>query len=204
MKTLFITFVVLGLLTAQTFGQTSRIRQRASALTSPTNNAQQGIDTPPTPPSASATAPRPATPAAPVVPLTATPQQKSTAKLKADLANVRAKGEATPALKQQFAKDLLAAARGSAKPSAYSTEKFTDVLLTRIADKNVSAAGDAKLVQSLVLAVNSFGLSSTRTQEIVADLQTALKSAGMAEDDVAAVSGEFKTLALEVQTADVK
>jgi flagellar motor protein MotB len=204
MRTILITFAVLGLLTAQASGQTARIRQRASALANPTNNVQQATNTPPSPPSTSATASRPATPAAPAVPLTPTTQQKSAAKLKADLAAVRAKGEATPALKQQFAKDLLAAARGTAKPSAYSTDRFSDVLLTRIADKSVSAGGDAKLIQSMVLAVNSFGLSSTRTQEIVNDLQSALKTAGMADDNVTAVGNEFKTLALEVQTFDVK
>ena len=204
MRTLFITFIVFGLLTAQAFGQAAdRTRQRARSAGNRNTAADKAVEgeSPQTP--ATNKPPAAATPAGPVK-ATATTQQQNTTKLKADLAAVRAKGQATPELKQQFAKDLLAAARGSAKPSAYSVDKFTDVLLTAAASKSLSATGDARLIQNLLIAVNSFGLSATRMQEIVNDVQTTLKTAGLTEDNATAISNEFKTLALEVQTADVK
>jgi chorismate mutase len=202
MRTLFIAFIVFSLLTAQAFGQAERIRQRARAVANQTN-AQQNVDAPssqasPTnkPPAAA-----PATPAAPLKPTT---QQQANAKLKVDLAAVRAKGQATPDLKQRFTRDLMAAARGTAKPSAYSVDKFADMLLAAAASKNLSSTNDARLVQDMIIAANSFGLSATRMQEIINDLQSALKTAGLADDSAAAIANEFKTLALEVQTADVK
>jgi len=203
MNKLWVIVMVLGLLAGPAFGQAERSRQRARSVSNPTNSVDGTLSS--TSSTNKSTNKSTATgTAASATPVTATTQQKSAAKLKDDLTATRAKGQATPELRQRFAKDLMAAARGSAKPSAYSVDKFTEVLLTSAANKSVSSAADARLVHNMVLIMNSFGISATRTQEIVSDLQSALKTAGVAEDNATAIANEFKTLALEVQTADVK
>lgn len=201
MNKLWVIVMVLGLLAGPAFGQAERSRQRARSVSNPTNSVDGTLSSTS---STNKSTNKSTGTAASATPVTATTQQKSAAKLKDDLTATRAKGQATPELRQRFAKDLMAAARGSAKPSAYSVDKFTEVLLTSAANKSVSSAADARLVHNMVLIMNSFGISATRTQEIVSDLQSALKTAGVAEDNATAIANEFKTLALEVQTADVK
>jgi hypothetical protein len=181
----------------------------------------------------------------------------------------------TPELKKEFVADLLAAARGTAKPSPASVERLADDLLGAIAVQNIAAsskaktvlttnavktvlatnavktattnaaknvpatnvvkavpatgdaktapatnavkiapvtsdanpalaANDTKIVDNLVVAVNSVGLSAARLQEIANDLQSALTTEGVALDTAAIVADDLKALVAEVQEAASK
>lgn len=202
MKTLCAALVVFSVVTGQAFAQAEfAVKQRAKQLSNE-NNARQGVA--PSSASPQSKAPSPSSTAETTAPLTAPPQQQSAAMLKADLAAVRAKGQATPELKQQFVKDLFAAVRGSAQPSSSALNKLADSLLTAVATKGFSPTNDTRLVQNIIVALNSAGLSSTRTQEIADEFQASMEKAGVPSGDANATANDLKAIATEVQKGAAK
>ncbi len=201
MKAVFIALAVLGLGAGQVFAQAEvAVKQRAKKL-SDDNNAQQGVKPPP------AATPRHDTTATTTQSgsaLTPPPQQQTATMLKADLAAVRAKGQTTPELKQEFVKHLSVAVRGSAQPSSLALDKFADSLLAAIATKDVSSTNDARLVQNVIVTLNSAGLSSRRTQEIADEVQAALMAAGVPSDAASTAASDLKNIGTEVQSNALK
>ena len=191
MKRSLFTLLMLNLCVTAVLAQAEIVKQRAKGVAN--------VNNPPAGNSSAApvtSAPRPAP--------TATPpnvQQQRVTKLKADLAGIHQAGKVSPEAKQEFTKDLLALAQGATRPSASSLSALADSLLPAIADQKVSRAIDDRLVQKLVVLINSRGLSSTRTQEIADEAQTALTSAGVSAEDAAKISSALQAIATDVQQA---
>ena len=209
MKTL-VAVLLLALLTAgSASAQYARIKQKARELPDKINErhnaAENGAPPPGLPPKPGVA--QPAAPAAappPAAPIKPSTQQQAATKLKADIAEVRAKGEATAELKKQFAQDLSAAAQGSSRPSPAALTKFGGSLLTAVAAKKVTLTDDAKLVKSVVVSLNSAGLSASRLQEINEELQAVLTKSGVPAGETSLVAQDLGVVVAEIQSQVAK
>jgi hypothetical protein len=204
MKTFAICTLTLGMFTLAAFGQGSDViaRQRAKNLADQ-NNARQANQT--TTPAAPATpakpAPAPGSMVAPPTPAKPNQHQQNISKLRADVAKIHTEHKVTDQSKEEFSRDLLSVAQGSTKPSAASLSRLADALLAALAPASVSTAADEKLVQRLVVLVNSGGLTPTRTQEISDEVQAALQSAGVPAADASKIASDLQLVASDVRPA---
>lgn len=164
-------------------------KQRAKELNNQ-NNVRQGVGAP-------APAPQRTAPATAAQPQPANP----VAQLKADVAAIVAKSPAAPELKQRFAHDMLAAARGSHKPGLATLQKFSESLSGILAGKNLDTAEQSRLVQNLNLALNSASLSAQRSDEVASDTQAILQVGGATRGSAVAVTADFKAIMAELQAA---
>jgi hypothetical protein len=195
MKTLLATAAVVALLAPSVFGQAEQIiKQRAKELSNQ-NNVRQGV-APPTPAAPPPTA-RPAAQPAAATPAIA--QQQNIAKLKADIAALGTKSQANPDQKLQFVRDIVAAARGAAKPSQASASKFAGDLAAALADKTVSPADQTRLAQDIEAIVNGAALPQSQTQAIAADVQAILQVSDVKRPAAVTVADDLKAIAAEVQ-----
>jgi hypothetical protein len=181
-------FTVVGAFTLQA-GPQEIAKQRAKELNNQ-NNVRQGVGAP-------APAPQRTAPATAAQPLPANP----VAQLKADVAAIMAKAPAAPELKQRFARDMLAAARGSHKPELATLQKFSESLAGILAGKSLDAAEQSRLVQNLNLALNSASLSAQRSDEVASDTQAILQVGGASRGTALAVTADFKAIMAELQAA---
>ena len=154
----------------------------------------------PAPPPGSA----PGAPPAAAAPIKPSSQQQAATKLKGDIAEARAKGEATAEMKKQFVQDLSAAAQGSSRPSAAALTKFGESLLTALAAKSITLADDTKLVKSVVVSLNSAGLSPSRLQEINDEVQAVLTKSGVAPGETSFVAQNLGAVVAEIQSSAAK
>jgi hypothetical protein len=171
-------------------GSMEIIKQKAKNLNEQ-NNAQQGINAPATPAPSSA----PATQPAPLLP------PDPTAKVRAAIANVLCSTTATPEMKQQFTRDLLATARGSHKPTAATVGRLTESLATALAGRTLGTSEQSRLAANLNLAMNSASLSSTRTDEIADDAQAIVHGTGASAGSASTVANRLKAVCAELQSA---
>lgn len=132
----------------------------------------------------------------------ASAQQQHIARLKADLAAVRSAGAVSDQAKKDFANDLIGIANGTHKPSTNSINAIASSLLPALADKKLPITLSDRLVQKLVVLANSHGLSDTRTQEIAAEAEAALTSAGVSTETAAQIGTDLRALASDVQHPD--
>ena len=195
----------MGIVTLQA-QNVSRLKEKARGfggqMTERHNGAENGAPPPAPPPKAGAPATTVAAPAAaPVKPGT---QQQAATKLKADIAAARAKGEVSPEAKKQFVQDLQLAVLGHSQPSAATLTQFTEQFLPAVAAKNVAPAGDAKVVQNIVVSLNCAGLSATRLAEITGEVESALTQAGAPTDVSARVGQQLSAIIAEVQSGSSK
>lgn len=200
--------LVAGTASAQNVG---RLKQKARDLpgkmTERHNGAENGAPPPGPPPKPGTAQPPSTTPTAPqpaAAPIKPTTQQQAVAKLRADIAEVHTKGEATAELKKQFTRDLAAAAQGSGQPAAATVAKFGEGLLTALAAKNVSLADDAKLVKAIVVSLNSVGLSASRQQELNDEIQAVLTKAGVPAGEVSLAGQNLAAMVAEIQSSAAK
>jgi hypothetical protein len=194
MKPLIALFA-LGLIARSAFGGPEIIiKQRAKELNNQ-NNVRQGV-----------TPAQPAAPQAarPAVPTAAAAQQQNVAKLKADLAKIKAKSQITTEQKQQLTRDLLGVAQGATKPSSAAVAKLANDLSAAMADKTLGAAEQARLVQDLVGVLNGANISPSQTQAIAADVQAIFQANGLARNEAATIANDLKAVAGEIQTAAKK
>jgi hypothetical protein len=210
MKTFAICTITLGIFTLAAFGQGSDAiaRQRAKNLANQNNNRPVDPATPPgaTPamPAKPAPTPAPGSLAAPVTQAKPNQHQQNIAKLKVDVTRIHTEHKVTDQSKQEFSHDLLSVAQGTTKPSPAAISKLADDLLPALAASSVTTAADEKLVQRLVVLVNSGGLSTERTHEISEETQTALQSAGVSPADASKVAGDLQAIAADVRPAAAK
>jgi hypothetical protein len=203
---LLITAVCAGSASAQ---NTSRMKDRARSLDDKINerHTKEGDPGPPGPaptPAPQPGAPAPATPPPSGQRLVMPPskpgtQQQAATKLKAAIAALRAKGEVTAEDKKQFTQELKDSAIGSGKPKPESLEKLTDTLLPLIAAKTVLPSSDAKIVQSLVVSLNSGGLSASRMVEIGDEVEAGLTKVGIAAPEAAKVKEQLAVVIADVR-----
>jgi hypothetical protein len=136
--------------------------------------------------------------AAPPPPQKANSREQAIAKLKADIAAVRSKGQATPEMKTQFARDLLSASMGDNQASMATLTKFSNTLLPILATKGVTDAGDARMMQDLMITLNSHGLSSDRIGELGDEVKAALDKAGADATATVPVADNIKAIGADV------
>jgi len=193
MKTIVLCATAIASLTLAACAQVEGvIKQRAKDL-SDQNNARQGVQ--PAPPAAPAPTPAAVRPA----PVRPSPQQMHIAKLKADIAHSHRAGAATDPFKQEFARDVLAATQSSGRPSTNTLAQLSDHLLNALGAKNVSTSADDAVVSKLVILLNSSSLSLKRTDELAAEVQTALEAAGVPPVDAARIGADLRSVAADVR-----
>ena len=96
---------------------------------------------------------------------------------------------------------MLAAARGSKKPTRAIVEKFGNSLSDALAGKSIEASVQTRLVQDINLALNSASLTPQRMTEVGDDLQAILQTAGVSRGPAVTLTGELKAIAAELQGA---
>jgi hypothetical protein len=184
--------------------QYSRLKDKARNLDDKINErhnaAENGTPPPgPTPKTGPAKPAAPATPQTVVAPVKPSTQQQAATKLKADIAAARARGEVTADAKKQFAQDMKLAVLGSSQPTPATLTAFAESFLPAVAAKNVSPASDTKLVQNIVISLNSAGLSATRLTEIAGEMESSLTKAGAPAPDAAKTAQGLTAIIAEVQ-----
>jgi hypothetical protein len=204
MKRIIAGLILIAFCSVQARAQYSRVKDKARSLddkmTERHNAAENGAPPPGLPPKTGPA--KPAAPAPPqtiVAPVKPSNQQQAATKLKADIAASRARGEVTDEAKKQFAQDLKLAVMGSSQPSPAALTAFTESFLPAVAAKNVSPAGDAKLVQNVVISLNCAGLSASRMAEIAGEMESALTKAGAPAPDAAKAVQGLTAIIAEVQ-----
>ena len=211
---LLTTFLLVGLANAQYTTPQQRARNVSGRMTEQQNTAAQtdpyaaryglkpgpgqppGAPPPGTPPPAA-----PAVPAAPVAPVTPSTQQVAATKLKADIGEVRGKGEVNADMKKQFVTDLNAVAQGRIRPSSGTVTRFGDSLLTSLSGKSATAAEDTKLVKAIVVSFNSAGLSAARVQELNAEVRGVLTKSGVSATDATLVGEHLAAVVSDLQSS---
>jgi hypothetical protein len=209
MKTLVAVLVLAILMAGNASAQYAPLKQKArdfgGKMTERHNGAAEGAPPPGLPPKPGAA--QPASPPAvqpPAAPIKPSSQQQAATKLKADIAEARAKGEATAELKKQFALDLSAAAQGNSRPSLAALTKFGESLLTSVAAKKTGPADDAKLVKNVVVSLNSAGLSASRLQEINEEVQAVLSKSGVPAGETSLIGQNLGAVVAEIQSSAAK
>ena len=186
MKLILVLSGSLLALNAFAAGSEAIIRQRAKELSNQ-NNVRQGVPSPAQPPpQASQTAPPPAA---------MTPMGK----LQTDVAAIKVNSPATPAQKQQLARDLMVLAQGPKKPSSGAVNKLAEDMSAALSQKALSEGTRSRLVQDLNGALNPGNLQPTQVQDIVSDVQAVFQTAGVPRKDAVAIGDDVKAIAGELQ-----
>ena len=143
---------------------------------------------------------QPAVPVVPAAPVKPSAQQTAATKLKTDITEARAKGEATTDMKKQFVQDLAALAQGRIHPSPGTVSRFGESLLTTLAAKNASSADDTKLVKALMVCFNSAGLPPARLQELNAEVKAVLTKSGAPDAEVTLIGENLAAVVSDIQS----
>ncbi|HXP63661.1 MAG TPA: hypothetical protein VN829_24360 [Dongiaceae bacterium] len=192
--------LLLGSGTAFAQGSAVIIKQRAKEIRNQ-NNVEQGVPSPaPAVPSAAPGAA--SAPAAPARPLT--PQQQILVRLRADLIAIKPEAPANLAMKQQLARDLMAAAQGPNKPSQLAANKLAESLSSALSEKLLSATTRQRLFQDVNAVLNPQKIPPPQLADITGDIQAIFQANNLDRKEAAAIAGDAKALALEIQKADAK
>jgi len=185
--------VMLGSVSAYAQGaQGVIVKQRAKELVNQ-NNVRQGVPTP----------------AQPVRPASATaaganPQQKAVALLQADIAALQGKADASSALKQRFAKNLLSAAAGPTQPTPTTVTTFVDNLAALLATTSLEAADRSRLAQDLRAVFDCASQPAERLDAVFSDVQAILQVNGVRRQDALSLVNDLRTVASEIQKAPAR
>jgi hypothetical protein len=166
------------------------IKQRAKNLAN-ANNAQQGVPPPGTPP------PPPA-PAAPPPSPAEQEMKQHVDKFEADLAGIQSGVEVSADQKQTLQNDLAALVRGSVRPSEASLAKLTDSLVAALSATNVIVRERGQLAQGINAVVNSSMIGPDQAHSFVVVAETSLRSSGVDDTGVQAVSDNLTAIINEV------
>ena len=199
-----VAILLLTVLLASNAGaQYSRAIQKAKGLPDKINERYRTAENGAPPPGPAAPPAAPAAPTAaqpPAAPIKPSTQQQAATKLKADLVEVRAKGEATAEMKKQFVQDLSATVQGYNRPSLEALTRFSESLLAATATKKSTLADDARLVKNIVISLNSAGLSTERLQEISEEIQAVLTKSGVSADQTGLIAQNLSAAVSDVQS----
>jgi len=188
--------VLLAAGTAFAQGSAAIIKQRAKELRDQ-NNVEQGVPSP-APPVQTA-APGAAAPARPL-----TPHQQDLLRLQADLIAFKPDSSATPAMKQQLAKHLIAAAEGPNKPSQIAANKLAESLSSALSEKFLSAATRQRLLGDINAVLNPQKIARPQLTDITGDIQAIFEANNLDRKEAVAIASDAKALALEIQQAAAK
>ncbi len=190
MKTLFLFSLAIVLSAVSALAQGAQgviIKQRAKEVVNQ-SNVRQGVPTPAQPV-------RPASAA----PATANPKLQNISLLQTDLAAIQGKPDASAALKQRFARNLLAASPGPVKPSGATVMTLVDNLAGLLPTSPLEAAERARLAQDLNALFDSANIPGTRVDAILADVQAILQVSGARRQAALSVVSDLRTTVAEIQ-----
>jgi hypothetical protein len=192
MRTTLPLIIAATLLAGSVLADPIIVKKRAQEL-SDQNKVRQGV-TPPSQPK------QPAQPAPPVAATAPSPLlQQSLAKVRADLAAIQPNSPVTAAQKQQLAKDLLAGAQGTSKPSAGTTAALAESLAAAFAQVTVAEKDRNRLVSDLAAVLNPAKIQASQMQAIYNDIQAIFQASGIARKDALKIVDQVKAVAAEAQ-----
>lgn len=168
------------------------VKQRAKEVVNQ-SNVRQGVPTPAQPARSAAAAPA-----------TANPKQQNIAWLQTDLAALQAKADVAAAVKQRFAKNLLAASQGAVKPSGATVATLVDNLAGVLPASPLEAAERARFAQDLNALFDSVSLPAARVDAILADVQAILQVSGVRRQDALSVVADLRSVVAEIQKAPTR
>jgi hypothetical protein len=175
--------------TASAAGVDAIAKQHARDLATQNNNRYGPAPGTPAPPQA----------AAPGAPAPAAPQlAPSLVKFQSDLATLQSGTPATTEQQQKFSDNVVAGAQGN-KPTPASTAKFIKDLSDAYADKPLSAANRARLVQYLDAVLNPGKYPMAKIDGIITAVQTMFRDNGLSQARADILSADVKKLSDEVQ-----
>ncbi|MGO8678075.1 MAG: hypothetical protein ACLQVX_19705 [Limisphaerales bacterium] len=185
------------------FGQGSAviIKQRAKELRDQ-NNADQGVTAPA--PSVQPSAPGAAASTETAPPRPLTPHQQDLLRLRGDLTAIKPDAPATQAMKQQLAKDLIAAADGPNKPSQTAANKLAESLSSALSEKLLAATTRQRLFLNINNVLNPQKIGQAQLVDIAGDIQALFEANNLEQKQAAAVAGDAKAIAVEIQKAAAK
>jgi hypothetical protein len=198
MKKLLLGLIAFAILPATVFGGSEHIiKQRARELSNQ-NNVRQGV--------------RPAVPAqnAPAGPVAAapapvlTPQQQALSRLQASLSAIRPESPATAQKTELLARELLAVAFASPKPSAQTVNKLAAALSAALTEKLLSNPTRNRLVQDLNAVLNPAKIPQSQMQDVIADIQAVFQSSGVDRKEAAKVSAAANAVLAETRPTAAK
>ena len=190
MKTFLALLGAAVLLGASVFAQSDVIIKKRALELRDQNNVRQGV-APPSQPARPATTP--ATTTSP------TPVQQSIAKLRTDLAAIKANSQVTADQKQQITKDLIAVAQGASKPSQSAAANLAGSLSAAFAEKPLAEKECSRLLSDLAAVLNPAKIQAAQMQAIYADIQAIFQANGMARKDAVKIVDQVKAIAAETQ-----
>jgi len=168
-------------------GPETIIYQRAKELNNQ-NNVRQGVP-PPTQPTLV-----PTTPTLPAPPAL-TP---ALAKFQTQLATLNMGTPATPEQKQQLTQDLALTPQG-ARPSHALLTKLTEDLAAAFAEKPLSAASRARLVQELDAVLNPAKYPQAKPDGIFKDIQAIFQDNGLSRSKAVMIADDVKAISVQIQ-----
>ena len=190
MKLAFVLLSAATLLTGNAFAQADVIIKKRAQEIRDQNNVRQGV-APPSQPAQPVTTP--ATSAS------ATPIQQSVAKLRTDLAAIKANTKITAEQKQQITKDLIAVAHGANKPSQPTAANLADGLSASFAEKPLADRDLSRLLSNLAAVLNPAKIQASQMQAVYADIQAIFQANGMARKDAVKLVEQVKAVGAETK-----
>jgi hypothetical protein len=173
--------------TASAAGVDAIAKQHARDLATENNNRYGPAPGTPAPPQA----PAPGAPAPPQL-------APSLVKFQSDLGALQSGTPATADQQQKFADTVIAGAQAT-KPTPASTAKFIKDLSDAYAEKPLSAANRARLVQYLDAVLNPGKYPMAKIDGIVTAVQTMFHDNGLSQARAEALSADVKKLSDEAQ-----
>lgn len=203
MKMIIITASLTALFVQASLGQgaqADQIKRRARELNNQ-NNVRQGVTPPTQAPAKPVVPPRVVQPAKTAPQTPASVQQQHIARIKADLAALKAGTALTAEQKQKATANLLAAARGPKKPTTTTVSKFINDFSAALGGKALTPEQQDRLAQNFEALVNSANLATAQTDAIADDVQAVLQVAGAKRADAVTARTAAKAIAAELLKA---
>jgi hypothetical protein len=126
-------------------------------------------------------------------------QQLHVARIRSDITDLCTGAEVSKAETDKLAADLLSAARGTAKPSPASLNKFASSLAKQLAGKTLESADELRLAQNLEALVNSSVMSKLQANAYIYDIQAVLEAAGVPKADAEKTGNDARAVLAEVR-----
>jgi hypothetical protein len=107
-------------------------------------------------------------------------------------------------MKQQLARDLIAAAQGPNKPSQIAANKLAEGLSSALSEKLLSGATRDRLLQDVNAVLNPQKIAQSQLTDIAGDIQAIFQNNNLDRKQAVAIASDAKALALEIQKAAAK
>jgi len=197
MKQFILAALALMLVTGSALAQAELVKKKAQQIRD-NNNQQQGIAPPAAPAPAAPGVQAPAVLPSITAGLSLAPQGLLD-RFIADAAALKAGATATAEQKLALANDLTALVKGGTKPAKTALTKLAGDFSTALTEKTLANPDVTRLAGSLNILLNCAPLAAARTQPVIAQAQTLLKTAGISQATIDAIGGDLKGIVTEIQ-----